>query len=86
MTDSLVPFDKIHLVAEAREILVKVKNEKTTVVQVWDRIFSFHDETWEPFHPGKNLEDCLMRVYTKSGAKTLEEFKDYIELQVTFNV
>lgn len=49
-------------------------------IDVLDRLFSSHGEDWD----SSSLEQCLAGVYTKSGAKTPQEFQDYIELQLTF--
>lgn len=47
---------------------------------IWDKFFSLHGEILN----AGTLDQCLDRVYTKSGAETLQEFWDYIEIQATF--
>lgn len=49
-------------------------------IDIWDKLFSSHGEDWD----SSSLEQCLAGVYAKSGAKTIQEFQDYIELQLTF--
>lgn len=49
--------------------------------EMWIKLFANHGEEYSISSP---LTDSLSRIYAKSGAKTLQEFQDYLELQLTF--
>jgi len=52
-------------------------------VDLLDSLFSRHDIFWGGSYE-HNLDSCLIKLYQKSGADCLDDFSNFIEIELTF--
>jgi hypothetical protein len=78
----LLTVDEIYMTIDQMFKNIGCHNQMNRV-DFLDRLFLRHDIFWGGSYE-HNLDSCLIKLYQKSGADCLDDFSNFIEIELTF--